>query len=130
MKPLASALASLTVILAASAQDSPLRFDNDTIDIGNVRADIGECTVKFPFTNVADTAVSILGASATCGCAIPKYPRQPVAPGSRDTVSVILRAGGLPPGPIFKKIRVYCAGLANPVVLYLRAKSVFGFKSN
>ncbi|THH42097.1 DUF1573 domain-containing protein [Neolewinella litorea] len=43
----------------------------------------------FRFTNTGRTPLLITDARSTCGCTVPSYPEQPIAPGASGTVEVV-----------------------------------------
>ncbi len=48
----------------------------------------------FEFTNTGDAPLIISNASATCGCTVPEYPREPVAPGQGGKIKVTFDSQG------------------------------------
>ncbi|MCH8329986.1 MAG: DUF1573 domain-containing protein, partial [Bacteroidetes bacterium] len=52
----------------------------------------------FKFTNTGNNPLVIHKAKASCGCTIPKYSKEPIAPGDQGEIAVTFesdRAGGL-----------------------------------
>jgi len=43
---------------------------------------------EFTFTNTGTQPLLITDARSTCGCTVPSYPKQPVAPGEEAVISV------------------------------------------
>ena len=43
----------------------------------------------FAFTNTGEVPLLITDARSTCGCTVPSYPKEPVAPGDSGTVEVV-----------------------------------------
>jgi len=43
---------------------------------------------EFIFTNTGDADLLIASASASCGCTIPDYPKEPIAPGKQGKIKV------------------------------------------
>ncbi|GAA4390029.1 hypothetical protein GCM10023186_37810 [Hymenobacter koreensis] len=48
----------------------------------------------FEFTNTGKTPLLIENAQATCGCTVPSWPKDPVAPGKKGTIEVQFDAHG------------------------------------
>lgn len=74
--------------------DAPVfKFEEDSYDFGQIEA--GE-KVKhnFTFKNVGKTPLIITDAVATCGCTVPEYPKEPVAPGEEATINVVFDSAG------------------------------------
>ena len=49
---------------------------------------------NFIFTNDGDASLVILDASASCGCTVPKYSREPISPGEKGSVEVVFDSSG------------------------------------
>lgn len=64
-----------------------IKFEKLTYDYGTINqyAD-GSC--KFVFTNTGDKPLIISNASGSCGCTIPSWPKEPIAPGASSVISV------------------------------------------
>lgn len=43
----------------------------------------------FAFTNSGDVPLLITDARSTCGCTVPSYPKEPIAPGASGSVEVV-----------------------------------------
>jgi hypothetical protein len=79
---------------AAPVGDAPvMAFEQTEYDFGTVKQ--GE-TVKhtFEFTNTGKTPLIIDNASATCGCTVPEWTREPVAPGEKGQIAVQFNTTG------------------------------------
>ncbi len=48
----------------------------------------------FIFENIGTEPLKILGARGSCGCTVPKYSREPIAPGAKGEVFVRFRSAG------------------------------------
>lgn len=72
-------------------------------DFGAFSEDLNTVTTSFEAINVGETPVSIINASANCGCTVPSYSREPVAPGDTLRVTVVYNAVGRP-GKFHKKV--------------------------
>jgi len=48
----------------------------------------------FTFKNTGNTDLIIKDAAASCGCTVPKYDKEPIAPGEKGAVEVIFDSGG------------------------------------
>lgn len=58
-------------------------------DFGAFSEDDHAITCQFRFINHSDSAVTILQAAASCGCTVPTYTTEPIAPG--DTAAIDVR---------------------------------------
>lgn len=71
-----------------SAQGQPqFSFEKEMHDFGTIT----EGTVAkhdFTFTNTGDAPLVITNARGSCGCTVPEWPREPIAPGETGTIHV------------------------------------------
>lgn len=51
---------------------------------------------SFSFTNSGKAPLLITGATASCGCTVPDYPREPIAPGKGGIIRVSFNSKGKP----------------------------------
>ena len=49
---------------------------------------------NFIFSNQGGASLVILDASASCGCTVPKYSKEPIAPGEKGSVEVVFDSSG------------------------------------
>lgn len=75
-------------------RDIPIMtFDKREFDFGTINEnDIVETV--FSFENTGRTALVITKATATCGCTIPEWPKEPIAPGAKGVIKVIFNSKG------------------------------------
>ncbi len=79
---------------SGSASDGPkIQFREEMHDFGKLNQ--GE-KVKFSFSfkNVGKSDLIIASASASCGCTVADYPKQPVKPGGEGTIDVSFNSEG------------------------------------
>lgn len=70
-----------------------LVFEESEHDFGRVVA--GEQVVwYFQYRNEGDAPLMIKKASASCGCTVPEFDRQPLAPGEKSTLKVVYNSTG------------------------------------
>ncbi|WKN33421.1 DUF1573 domain-containing protein [Porifericola rhodea] len=70
-------------------------FEESSYDFGSItEGDVVEHTFKF--TNTGEAPLVIQSASASCGCTVPSYPRQPVAPGETGEIQVKFNSANKP----------------------------------
>lgn len=64
-----------------------LVFEETTFDFGEV--DAGEVvTHVYNFTNTGKVPLVINNARSTCGCTVPQWPKDPIAPGDKGQIEV------------------------------------------
>ncbi|MGB1039743.1 MAG: DUF1573 domain-containing protein [Flavobacteriales bacterium] len=81
-------LASLTMNFVADvAAGAEITVDKDVHDYGTINkgAD-GAC--YFEITNSGDAPLTITRAKGSCGCTVPDWPREPIAPGASAKMKV------------------------------------------
>jgi hypothetical protein len=65
----------------------PVKFDKETHDYGSIPFESdGSCT--FTFNNSGKEPLLIVAANASCGCTVPDYSKEPIAPGKTGTIKV------------------------------------------
>ena len=64
-----------------------LSFDALTYDFGTVREG-AVIEHRFRFTNTGNVPLLISNARSTCGCTVPDWPREPIAPGAQGEIPV------------------------------------------
>jgi len=72
-----------------------------TLDYGTVNKEEDNGIRYFEFTNTGDEPLIIANAQSTCGCTVPSYPKEPIAPGGTGKIQVKYNMN---PGPIRKTI--------------------------
>jgi hypothetical protein len=80
-----------------------IKFAKDIHDYGNVEyGGNGQCT--FEFTNTGNAPLIISNAKGSCGCTVPAWPKEPVAPGATSSLSV--KYDTKRPGAINKSVTI------------------------
>ena len=64
-----------------------MAFVNETIDYGTI-AHNADGKREFVFVNNGNKPLIITNTQATCGCTIPSYPKEPIAPGAKGVIGV------------------------------------------
>lgn len=84
-----SALAlALCAAAAIAAGKADISFDSTQHDFGVIKEADGKVTHEFKFANTGDAPLVIVSAWASCGCTVPTYPLEPIAPGDSATIVV------------------------------------------
>lgn len=116
----------LTVASAAFAQDSQpqkkqseIKFDQTLYDFGRFPQDAPVQTCKFYFTNTGNDLLIIHQAVASCGCTVPKYPKEPIRPGERGSITVTYNGTGKVSGVFKKSITLRTNAKTELVRLYI-----------
>lgn len=90
-------------MLSFAQNGAKIEFKEETINYGTVVK--GEDSGKriFEFTNTGNEPLVIKDAKSSCGCTVPSFPKEPIAPGATSTIEVQYNMN---PGPISKTITV------------------------
>jgi len=102
-----TAIIALIAIIGFAQQSNAqakIEFKAETIDYGEISK--GSDGVRiFEFTNTGDQPLIISEVKSSCGCTVPKKPKDPVAPGASSVIEVKYDTKRV--GPIRKTITVY-----------------------
>lgn len=86
---------TVTIASDDTANAPAFKFEKEVYDFGEIKE--GEkVTYDFKFKNIGNSPLIISSATATCGCTIPDYPKQPVAPGAEGVIQVVFNSAGKP----------------------------------
>ena len=102
MKKLVFLMAMVLVAFAAKAQEEKEKkatngpvntFEESSKDFGDItQGDKVEHTFKLENTGNAPLVIS--NVAATCGCTVPKWPKEPIAPGKTAEIKVSFNSAG------------------------------------
>ena len=102
-KVLFGALVVVAAAFASEASAQEIKFKKDVHDYGTVPYDgNGECS--FEFKNTGKAPLLISNAVGSCGCTVPEWPKEPIAPGKSAAIKV--KYDTKRPGPITKQVTV------------------------
>lgn len=73
----------------------------------------------FVFTNTGDKPLVIQQAYGSCGCTVPKYPEQPIAPGAKAAIKVAFNGKSQFKGPFKKSITIRSNASNNITRVYI-----------
>ena len=89
-------LASVDPLKSASSKPkgplTNIEFAENSVDFGSILQD-SENTKVFTFTNTGSEPLIIENAKGACGCTVPQYPREPIAPGETGEIKVVYKPG-------------------------------------
>ena len=66
-------------------------FDDVQLDLGTIGPKDKKSMV-FTFENIGSSPLLITKATASCGCTVAKYPKQPIPPGGKGQIEAVYRA--------------------------------------
>ncbi len=107
----------LAISLKAQEKAAKIEFKSDTVDYGQIeKGDDG--TRVFEFTNTGNAPLIISKVNSSCGCTIPKSPKDPILPGKTGEIQVKYDTQRV--GPIRKAITVISNADTPTVVLKIK----------
>ena len=68
-------------------------FEKEIHDFGQL-IDGEKVSYSFKFTNSGDAPLIISSAKGSCGCTVPNWPKDPIAPGESGTIDVTFNSSG------------------------------------
>lgn len=127
MKKIFSIAVLMVFALSLSAQDEAgkpqkvkepeITFETLVHDYGQIlQNDNGECEFRFKNTGKADLILT--NCRSSCGCTVPEWPHDSIAPGKKASIKVKYNTGRL--GVINKSITVESNATNNRVVLTIK----------
>ena len=86
-KSKAKKTAKTAKVAIPKVEGAGMLFESETIDYGTIphKAN-GER--EFVFVNNGNKPLIITGASGSCGCTVPTYPKEPIMPGAKGVIGV------------------------------------------
>lgn len=104
MKRLLGFFAVLLLTTVSYAQSgAKMELKSDTVDYGTTSKETDNGIRFFEFTNTGDAPLIIKDVKSSCGCTVPSWPKEPIAPGKSGKIEVKYN---MTPGPIRKTITV------------------------
>jgi hypothetical protein len=82
-----------TATVSDNAEAAVLEFAQSTYDFGKIKS--GEkVSYDFKFKNTGKTPLIISDAQASCGCTVPDFPDEPIAPGEEGVIKAVFNSEG------------------------------------
>ena len=72
-------------VFASQAQE--ISFEKEIHDFGTFEQH-GDGNYEFKFTNTGDAPLIISNSKGSCGCTVPVWPKEPIAPGESNVIKV------------------------------------------
>jgi len=102
-----------------SKTEDTITVDKTLHDFGTVKEMGGSVSATFIVTNNTKSPIIITYASASCGCTVPTWTKDPIEPGNTGAVTATFNPLGRP-GPFDKTITILTSG--NPERIIVRIK--------
>ncbi len=93
------------------------KFEEETHDFGEI-LDGPAAEYDFEFKNVGKSPIVITEAHGSCGCTVPKWPKDPILPKHKGVIHVTFNTTGRV-GPINKDVFITSNALQNPMKLHI-----------
>jgi hypothetical protein len=104
-----------------NADEAPaFNFEENIHDFGKL-VDGEVVTYKFKFTNTGKTPLLISSATASCGCTVPSYPKEPIAPGAEGSIDVQFNSSGKV-GVFNKDVTIVANTIPNQTILAIKGE--------
>lgn len=114
------ALVASAASIAQTTNGPAIEVNKDIHDYGMVEY-AGNGTCEFVITNTGDEPLVIQSAKASCGCTVPSFPKEPIAPGASETITV--KYDTKRPGSINKSIKITSnAANASEKVIFIKGQ--------
>jgi len=129
MKRFSLSLFAFLFVLVASAQQTRqnteglIKLSTENHDFGKIKQGT-PVSYYFELTNVSQMPLVIENATSTCGCTVPEYPKDPIAPG--ETIKMKVQYNAASPGHFEKDVFVKFAGVTEPKKLHIKGDVVGG----
>ncbi|MHA7129167.1 DUF1573 domain-containing protein [Algoriphagus namhaensis] len=88
---------TFALVLGVQAQETAkgavISFKEKSVDFGDITQG-DKVSHTFELTNSGSTPLIISNVAATCGCTVPKWPKDPIAPGAKAEIEVSFNSAG------------------------------------
>ena len=107
----------------ATAVESPkvdgagMVYENETIDYGTIPHN-ADGKREFVFVNNGNKPLIITNAQGSCGCTVPTFPKEPIAPGAKAVIGVKYATDRV--GAFTKTVTITSNASATPKVLTIK----------
>lgn len=119
MKRIILALTMLVAMVTSASAQAEIKFEKVVHDFGTFEETSPVQKATFTFTNVGNKPLVINQAIASCGCTVPSYTKQPIAPGQKGQINVTYNGRGMFPGHFKKSITVRTNGNVEMSRIYI-----------
>jgi hypothetical protein len=97
-----------------------IQFENEVYEFGQITQ--GEKVQhSFTFTNSGKSNLIIASASGSCGCTVPSWPKEPIAPGETGQIDVVFDSNGKQ-GKQNKTVTLVANTVPNKTVIALKGE--------
>lgn len=100
--------------VSAQVAGPQIEFSRTTHDYGTIEQG-GDGKTEFEFTNTGTEPLIISKAKGSCGCTVPEWPKEPIAPGAKASIKVKYDTKRV--GPISKSVTITSNSVDNSTAL-------------
>ena len=100
--------------VSAQVAGPQIEFERTEHDYGEIEQG-GNGKTEFSFTNTGTEPLIISKAKGSCGCTVPTWPKEPIAPGAKATIEVKYDTKRV--GPISKSVTITSNSVDNSTAL-------------
>jgi hypothetical protein len=118
---LAAIVLAPVLAMAQSGKAPAFKWNETEHDFGKIKKGV-PATVAYTYTNVGKAPLSLSDVKASCGCTVPEYTKEVVAPGKTGTVKATYNAAAV--GTFLKSITVTSNVEGGPVILTIKGEVV------
>lgn len=99
-----------------------MSFETKEHDFGTINEG-DKVMYDFKFKNTGEAPLIIMNAKGSCGCTVPEYPKDPIAPGKEEKIHVIFDSKGKL-GTTTKSVTLTCNIKEGQEILQIKSKIV------
>lgn len=107
--------------IKAQEKRTTISFEYFAHDFGTIKEDGGTVNYEFNFTNTGNLPLIIKKVDAACGCTVPEWPKEAIAPGEKGVIKVEFNPFNKP-GPFNKSLSVHSNASNETVMLNVSGK--------
>ena len=96
----------------ANVSAQQIKVDSEVLELGSVAVNSKNNAVM-KISNTGDKPLVIQKVQASCGCTVPSYPTEPIAPGKSGDIKIEYNAGAVE-GDFSKTVTIYSNDAASP----------------
>lgn len=122
-KKISSLLGALVLGTMMASAQAVIKFEKTTHDYGTFKQDKPQ-TYVFKFTNTGNEPLVIHQAFASCGCTVPTFTKEPIAPGKSGELKVVYNGKGKMAGTFKKTVSVRSNATNALVRVYIQGNMV------
>ena len=104
-------------------KSTTISFEYYTHDFGTIKEDGGIVSYEFEFRNAGNNALTIKNVQAGCGCTVPQWPKDPIAPGGTGKITVEFNPVNKP-GTFNKTLTVFSNSTTEATILSVQGKVI------